>query len=1011
MDITVPKVCSGASPKMPQSKESAVINSAASGAVMLVTPDSTSVKPQSDPQPLQASSDSQPSQQGISERQAKATPSLTSIFSETEATTTSADKIESVHTLPSPDTIGVMSQLSMNHLIACVLDLFSQFERCQSEKMPQLICEINQYLHPDANITEDGNMAITHWLIRQTLCKRALQFYKNLQSIDTNCSEALKLAYTSQFVAMQAEHESPELACQYAIKSLIHAAGYIMLPTSTGISKGWSIESLKFVQRNLKRMKQCSQEETIQQIRRAVQAYINITGNRDGLSWEVLNAIHSDALKIPPADDRLGLYWSLYQSFCSAFKNKQVAEGNTSQAAFYNSLGLQALHGGIQHGMPSAYWDAGMLKLGLLTDLVDSRMKTKEGIELFDCKQSENHFQLCDKLNKLPHYSCSDAEKQDYLKSETSILSGEHHCTDNIILGQCGIERLFGSYRVDQDISKAEALFELVPGYLDCYRTGLRFKKKRCISVRLLTNHQGSHHSDSAASKQLLLNGKLLFLRGLKAEQDENEDVAKTCFLASALTGFAGGYTKFAQHIDMAKEAKEWVGEASDRGDISAWHLMGDIQLGKERASTAKEYYIQAMQTYQQHGFCEEAGEIQELLDQLESNKSITREAISYEAISHEATSYEAISSKKNKKKKKGGAAKSSSPRKPKAQITTKGEIKYSGKKAATSMPSVDLQSEQIRQLTETTRLSVKDETHEPLTTTEASIVASSIVAPGIVAPSPAAVTPSDSFPQLPEITIKPLITGRFGLWAEQMMVMRNDMSLIVRHEKSIKDSKCDPHKMIEDASINNLSKLLKQNSLKRFPEDHFRHSTWLALRLNMNDENSALFCDTVSIKRHHAEVNMQKHLLRQLQKGGVQTVEILITRNPCDDDRSSAGTGGCWKILWSIITGYPEIRWHIRFIHLNCRHRYPKDATRGLTIYAFEKSLDKPEVWDNKIQYPTVAQEQVQKSLEQPNLSYSAVPTRNPKKIKNYYNEDNIDKFTPEKFDINPHFPNSRRY
>ena len=61
----------------------------------------------------------------------------------------------------------------------------------------------------------------------------------------------------------------------------------------------------------------------------------------------------------------------------------------------------------------------------------------------------------------------------------------------------------------------------------------------------------------------------------------------------------------------------------------------------------------------------------------------------------------------------------------------------------------------------------------------------------------------------------------------------------------------------------------------------------------------------------------------------------------------------------------HPETRWHIRFIQLNGRHRHPKDVSRMLTIDAFDNNLKKSQVWDNKIQYPMVVQEQVQKSLE----------------------------------------------
>ena len=921
-----------------------------------------------------------------------------------DLSTISAGKTESAYTPPPIEMIEAklnrLSPESPEFKIGFdVVLLYNQFGNCASEKMPEFISKINEHLQP--RVADTKEMATARQHIRQIFYEFTFGFHQHLEEVDKNHSEALRLAHASQLFAVLAQHELPEVACQYAIKSLVYATAAVTDETletaTTGITvatvrsivKNWPDQALELIRCNLQHMKQCTKQEIIQLICNAVQSHLAITDHYNPLSWEILNTVHSDALKIPPEDggNELGFYWDLYQSFCMAFKNEQLREKDTAQAAFYNRLGLQALYEGIRHEVPSACWYAGLLKVGLSVSLFDPHLRTKEGVELFDCNLSENYFNLCAQLKlKQPFKSCSEVERQNYSEFEKLALLKKHECTNFRNLSYSCMERLFGGFLFDKDIDKAEALLQLIPGYCDWYKIGKRLNSKKLQpSVKALTNYQHTHYSDSITSELQLLSAKLLFFRGVAAEQRKDLDTAKICFFASSAAGFAGGYTKLAQYADNFKGARELLSVASDKGDISGWQLMGGIQLGKNKIPTARECYRQAVEVFLRYDLGEEADEIQELLDQLGQDEPVQ------EPISLQETFQKALQTKKpkkNKKKKNKATAKASPP-------------KAKTDPPSIDTPSIDTQSEQIMQSAEASSLIVKDDAHESLTTTEISIAAQ----------LPASVTPSAACPRLPELTIKPRITDRFGHWAEQMMVMHNDIPLILRHEKLIMESQYDPHAMLEDANISSLLKLLEQNRLARSLETHLNGLTWLALRVNMDDHRSTLFCNTIAIKRHHAEANMQKHLLRQLEQGDVQTVEILITRNPCNEDKLSVGSGGCWKRLLNMISGYPETRWHIRFIKPNGRHRHPikqEKFSASRTILAFDNKQDTPIIWAKGVRNPSWLQEQVRESLEQPNLSYSVVPTRNPEKIRAYYNDVSIDKFTPEKFDKNSHFPSN---
>ena len=255
-----------------------------------------------------------------------------------------------------------------------------------------------------------------------------------------------------------------------------------------------------------------------------------------------------------------------------------------------------------------------------------------------------------------------------------------------------------------------------------------------------------------------------------------------------------------------------------------------------------------------------------------------------------------------------------------------------------------------------------------------------------------------------PTLPVKPHIHGRMEDWAEQILIMHNDAQRIIQCEMKTGDSQCTPIKLTQDATIGPFSRFCQIDWIQKHPESHFYFSTWLILRINMNDDRCTLFCNTNGLERKHAETNMTPYLKEELEKGDAKTVEILITRDPCSHNPNSEEPGGCWELLKGFITQHPETQWHIRFIRSNQRHFRPKGSGTKKFVRAFDETTNKPKTYNKGDKPLTIWQEQVLEAKSISNLSYAAVPTRAPEQLKEYYGKSGVTKFSPEEFSINPH-------
>ena len=724
-------------------------------------------------------------------------------------------------------------------------------------------------------------------------------------------------------------------------------------------------KALGFVNATLKETHDLDPEFRVVTATRAVTHYIQFNHYPPEL-WEVITREKTAAQQagIPP--EKLQLYWHGYQVLAQVYSNKKAKKGHHEQAALYNNHALKALELGIRHGSSVAYWDLGKVKLGIHLFLKDHRLTNAQNKDLCDCFQAENHFRTCSQLT-LPYPVISEDIKKMH-DIEACILQGISGVPPEI-LADCALDRLLGGFILKKNKATAMNLLNLLPDFQT-----LKSQAERLLKSTPVPTAGVLRERIKAPPKRCPVTAKMMFFAGIEAQQNQQSKQAKIYFTAAALGGFAGGVTKLAYLASESKPQDALLELASEMGDISAWQAMGDMHIGNLQLIQAQSCYQKAIDYYQELGFHDEASQLEELVALMMDPKDDSSD-----------------SSRRESRSSPGAIP-----------VTSKPPSLKSAEDKPDSL-SVTLVAQTKQEITQ------QPDTPAPVS---AGDIHSKVVSTHTSPKTSASDKTTDSV--LPAVRVSVTrslpsthITGRFSKWAKEMMSMQNERLKLLRGHLNIKDCTTDVRALVNDATLNPFIRQYKNRFLQFFPAQVFTYSTWLALRENMDDRRSALFCNTAGVERKHAEVNMLEYLEPRLKQGGIYSIEILITRNPCSDP--SAGAGGCWHKLSELVTQYPDIQWNIRFIIPSGRHRYPRETSRHETVQAvlpFNRRKKCPSDWSRSTGPLTPLQEQVQESLSIPNLSYCVVPSYDPDGLADYYDNDGVDKFDDTQFRFNPHYP-----
>ena len=844
-----------------------------------------------------------------------------------------------------------------------VFDAYERFREPGREHKMHYIEQLKQLVQPSPN--DDESKAAVRKELKQIVYEWAHAYYDN--TLHHNKSQldeqhvAIELGYTAFIFAIMAEDEHPGAACRMAINTLTHGIKIdnFHLTNIHEITMGIAVK-------HASNLDISDPRKRVFHISQGARAYSNMTGDNSEWRWTLLQAAKPFALQVPAPDKTTAMYWDQIKEVCIYNKLESEQQNNKENAQLYNEQGLEALHQSSRHNTPTYHWDNSLLMLGLPMGLDNTKTLSPDGALLYDCQRIERVFRACSYV-KYDAPGTTKAALTYVQDTEQNIRLG---LIRNVNYTQASIAftaRLFGSPLLAQNTTYAEQIFKKIPGCQNILRKyqGKHIPTERAVLLKKISTPHESCDQDS------LLFAKLLYLRGIEAEaksiskrtsqrHQESEKLhrkAQESYLASAHGGFAGGYTKLALGCEDTGEAEKLLYIATEKGDISAWQSKADQLLSQGEIEESQKYYKKALDTYKEHGFEGEAAQIEELLDTLSPTQT----------------------TKKAKKKKKKATEKT-------------GDLTAS----ASATPTAPEPARKV-------------ESSEQTLSTQATGPSTSTVqkkqekkkAGASATPVPHTLEAALTVPTQP---VKPHINGRMADWAEQILIMHNDAQHIIQCEMKTSDSKCNPVKLTQEATIGPFSRFCQIDWIQKHPESHFYFSTWMILRINMNDERCALFCNTNGLERKHAETNMKPHLEKELKRDDVSTVEILITRDPCSHNPHSEEAGGCWELLKSFIKQHPETQWHIRFIRSNQRHFRPKESGTKKFVRAFDETTNTPKTYNKGDKPLTIWQEQVLEAKSIPNLSYAAVPTRNPEQLKEYYGENGVTKFSPEEFNFNPH-------
>ena len=769
--------------------------------------------------------------------------------------------------------------------------------------------------------------------LRQNLREPIKCYYDHMAHLFTKEKKMVEkyVVTIGWFYAHFAESEEAILNAAYIT---IMAAADSRMPFALNIAKA----TLQLADKVLKNSTGLNPDFRIKAATRIVSHYIKFE-RFPPILWDIIHREKALALKVPPPSERMQHYWHHYKVLAIAYCKKSLDKGKKTNSEILCKCAFEAIRCGIEHGSQTAYWESGLVKLGLHPVLSDHRLTDPEGKKLYDCFQAEHYFQnYC--RTELP-FPNAGINHEEILKIEQGLIDGTYDRTDHLLILSLALERLLGGSDLDKDRHKAMALMKLLPDFDSLNRKATQLLRHNDLTASDIRKQQKIETTNTA---------KILFFAGIEAQKNNKNKLARNYFTASAIGGFCGGVTKLAYLVTNPKQQNELLELAFEMGDISAWRAMGDMLIGSQQLDQARICYNRAITEYLELGFCDEASQAENII-----------------ALIWDST--ESSSEAKYPKKKPKNRGKL--PEKPPSPETGGQDTIKPVSAVHASLPEV-----------------------KSLETAPHPIPPSTM--PAIVVEPSATPTPSHA-----------IITGRFSKWAREIVGTQNTCYGLIGGRLRIEDCKNDLDILLNDATMAPFSRQFKRQVITQNPMREFIYTTWLALRTNMDDDSATLFCSTMNIGRKHAEENMLAYLQPKLEKGDIHSIEILITRNPCDDE--SRGPGGCWKKILDIVARYPSIQWNIRFITPSGQHRYPKLAVKGdhsQPVLPYNKMADCPADWSHSAQNLTALQEQVQESLKIPNLSYCVVPSYDPDKVADYYGQGGIDKFDKEKFSFNPHFP-----
>ncbi len=772
--------------------------------------------------------------------------------------------------------------------------------------------------------------------------------------------------YACLLFAILAQEDHPGAACRMAIKALIYA-------TSMGEMRQTFPEmAMEIAVKCASELDITDAEEKVVHISRGTRAYTHLLGQNREWKWQLMKSVQPTALKVPPPNVKMALYWDHWKELCIFGKGDSDQHNNPGESKRYNEQGLFALEQSGHHNSPTYYLDCSLMNLGLPTGLDNTWLLSDTGKPLYDCQHAEHLFRACAQIKF--EYPVGTEQTVSLLQEiEKHIRQGHISDVDFTRASALGVQRLFGSPVLTKKTDFADRIFEKIPSFQRLLDHGDSYPKTR--RKKLL--EKAAPRKTERPATEVLLAAKLLFLRGAEAEaegkskaisQRINEanvlfDKAEESYLASAEGGFAGGYTRLALTAASTDQADAFLEIATEKGDISAWQSMADHLLAQNKVVESQKYYEKALEIYKKYEFEEDVAQIEELLESISSKPRAPK-------------------AKKKKKKVTGITEEQKSTTDSGAASALLEPVQEEGK------------AEQPKAASSTKKTGVASKTKKKKAKKKTAGSSTSV---------PPTLEAATATPSLP---VTPYINGCMESWAEQIVIMHNDAQHIIHAGMKTSASYCDPIKLTQEATIGPLSRLYQIEWINKHPASHFQFSTWLILRINMDDRRCFLFCNTKGLEVRHAEVNMRPCLEEELGKGDIKTVEILITRDPCSHNPNSKEQGGCWRLLNNFIGKHPDIQWHIRFIRSNLRHVHPREAGSTKFVRAFDETTNKPQTYIKDDLPLTIWQDQVLESQDIPNLSYAAVPTRDPKKLKEYYGEKGVIKFSPEEFSTNPHQP-----
>lgn len=859
---------------------------------------------------------------------------------------------------PEQQSVTAASPQFVNDVVELHLEGLKALKQGNAKRLHSCFMEVIHRISPAPD--DSPGLAAIKQEAKKAIYENTKQCYElHLDHLQQGCPLAKYIISLGWLYSCLADNKKAALEAAMMVIVSAHRA-------QVSFNKDMSKRAMLFVNTTLKEAKDLDPEFRVILAARVVSHYIQLHDCPPEL-WQLIDRERMLALHSSLPSEKLQLYWHHYQILAQFYRARCQQNRQTEQALKWNEYGLKALGQSIRHGSATAYWELGQLKLGVHPFLTDPRL-TSTGKSLCDCFQAEHHFRSCSQMT-LPFPIGAENIKKMYEK-EAALLSRVSKLEPNFLM-DFALDRLLGGFVLGKDKAKAKALMHLLPDF-----EALRLRAEQLLhntpypgSEELKKNMPGLAGQHKEGSD---VSAKMLFFAGIEALHNKQKKLAKTYFTASALGGFAGGVTKLAYQDRDQRQQNALLTLASEMGDISAWQAMGDIHVGNQQLDKALLCYQKAIKCYQELGFHDEA--------------SILEELVTYMVEPGEGSS--------EARKRPGPAATEALPI-PVPEKNTELPILIQDPADQNSITLLPVDQPQPASHDDSVLPGKTDVAAVKTDRPKESSLFSQV--PEIIAASPVLVA------HLPAVHI----TGRVSKWAKEMMRMQNEVLGVLHGQVKIGDCRTDVNMLIDEAVLDPFSRQYQRKFLNNFPVQVFTYSTWLALRENMDDDRATLFCNTAATERKHAEINMLEYLEPRLETRGIHSIEILISRNPCEDE--VMGKGGCWNKIRQLVKKHPDIRWHIRFIMPGGRHRYPKQSKTGgreRPILPFNKRENRPVDWSQATDRVSALQEQVMESLDIPNLSYSVVPSYIPEELASYYGEEGAEKFNDDRFNQNPHYP-----